>query len=185
MNSIQQPAAAAGRAGDTRARSHSLAQAMLDEFERELPTTRKFLDRLPEDRLTWKPHEKSMTAGQLALHIAQSPQGVLNLSLEDEAVPPDFSAGPPQPRSKREVLDALDAGAAYVHRMLPTLDDERMRSTFRVVRDGETMLAMPRIDFLRAILLNHWYHHRGQFGVYLRLLGAKVPSSYGPSGDEW
>lgn len=163
----------------------SIAQSMLQEFERELPTTRKFLERLPEDRLTWKPHEKSMTAGQLALHIAQSVQGVLNLSLEDEAAPPDFSAGPPQPQSKREVLDALDASAAFVRRVLPTIDDERMRSIFRVVRDGETMLAMPRADFLRAILLNHWYHHRGQFGVYLRLLGAKVPSSYGPSGDEW
>lgn len=184
MNSIQQPAAAS-RARDARARSHSIAQALLDEFERELPTTRKFLDRLPDDRLTWKPHEKSMTAGQLALHIAQSLQGVLRLSLEDEAAPPDFSAGPPQPQSKREVLEALDAGAEFLRRTLPTIDDERMRSTFRVVRDGEVMLAMPRADFLRAILLNHWYHHRGQFGVYLRLMGAKVPSSYGPSGDEW
>lgn len=185
MNPVQPPPAST-RAGAAPARSHpnALAQAMLDEFERELPTTRKFLERLPEDRLTWKPHEKSMTAGQLALHIAQSLQGVVRLSLEDEAAPPDFSAGPPQPQSKREVLEALDAGAAYVRRVLPTIDDERMRRTFRVVREGETMLAMPRIDFLRAILLNHWYHHRGQFGVYLRLMGAKVPSSYGPSGDE-
>ncbi len=163
----------------------SIAQSLLDEFERELPTTRKFLERLPEDRLTWKPHEKSMTAGQLALHIAQSLEGVLRLSLEDEAVPPDFSAGPPQPRRKREVLEALETGAAFVRRTLPNLDDERMRATFKVVKEGEVMLAMPRADFLRAILLNHWYHHRGQFGVYLRLVGARVPSSYGPSGDEW
>ncbi|MCC6906824.1 MAG: DinB family protein [Phycisphaerales bacterium] len=168
-----------------RSTAMSIAHSMLQEFERELPTTRKFLERLPDDRLTWKPHEKSMTAGQLALHIAQSPQGVLNLSLEDEAAPPDFSAGPPQPQTKREVLEALDTGADFVRGVLPTLDDERMRHTFRVVRDGETMLAMPRADFLRAILLNHWYHHRGQLGVYLRLVGAKVPSSYGPSGDEW
>jgi len=187
MSAVKQTAAAAGRAAEAPAhsRSHTIAPAMLDEFERELPTTKKFLERLPDDRLTWRPHEKSMTAGQLALHIAQSPEGVLNLSLADEAAPPDFGAGPPQPQTRREVLDALDRSVECVRRMLPAIDDDRMRSTFRVVREGETLLAMPRADFLRAILLNHWYHHRGQFGVYLRLVGAKVPSSYGPSGDEW
>jgi uncharacterized damage-inducible protein DinB len=163
---------------------HNIARAMLEEFERELATTRKFLERVPEERLTWRPHEKSMTAGQLALHIASVPAGVLKLSLTDEAAPPDFRAGPKQPQSSREVLDTLDASAAFVRQTLPTIDDGRMRSLFKVVLNGRTLMSLPRADFLRAIMLNHWYHHRGQLGVYLRLLGAAVPSSYGPSGDE-
>jgi len=87
---------------------------MLEEFERELAATRKFLERVPEDRLMWRPHGKSMTLGQLALHIAQSPAGVLQLASSDEATPPDFSAGPPQPKTSREILDALDQSMALV-----------------------------------------------------------------------
>jgi uncharacterized damage-inducible protein DinB len=162
----------------------NIAREMLAEFERELGTTRRFLERLPSDRLGWQPHPKSMTAGQLALHIAQVPRGVLEMSLADEAAVPDFSAGRQQPDALTEVVAALDRSAEYVRQTLPGIDDERMRSTFKVVREGRILMSMPRADFLRAIMLNHWYHHRGQLGVYLRLLGAAVPSSYGPSGDE-
>lgn len=161
----------------------AIADALLAEFEQELRTTRKFLERVPESKLTWKPHEKSMTAGQLALHIAESPEGVVRLVLPDQATLPDMSV-PPQPASLREVMDALSRGVEYVRRTLPTIDDDRMRAEFRVVKDGRTLMAVPRAAFLRSILLNHTYHHRGQLGVYLRLLGAAVPSSYGPSGDE-
>ena len=166
------------------ARSHDIAMALLAEFEQELRTTRKFLERVPEERLDWRPHEKSMSVGQLALHIAQTPEGVLRLSEPDEAAPPDFSAGRPQPTTLSEVLNALDQSAAFVRRTLPNFDDARMQDTFRVVHDGNTLLSLPRAAFLRSIMLNHWYHHRGQLGVYLRLLGVTVPSSYGPSGDE-
>jgi len=161
-----------------------IAKAYLEEFERELSTTRKFLERLPEDKLSWQPHAKSMTAGQLALHIAQVPAGVLRMSLADEAPAPDFSAGRAQPATVREVLDALESTAAVVRQTLPTIDDARMQETFKVARAGKTLMALPRAVFLRSIMFNHWYQHRGQFGVFLRLLGAKVPSSYGPSGDE-
>jgi len=168
----------------TVATSHEIATSYLAEFEQELGTTRKFLQRVPEERLTWRPHEKSMTAGQLALHIAQSPEGVLRLSEPDEAAPPDFSGERPQPGTLREVLDAFDHSATYLRQILPNLDDSRMRATFRVVQGGRTLMSLPRAAFLRSIMLNHWYHHRGQLGVYLRLLGTTVPSSYGPSGDE-
>ena len=173
---------------DTEPRSASsacaIAQAILDEFERELATTRKFLERMPDERLTWRPHEKSMTAGQLALHIAQTPEGVLRFALPDEATAPDFRAGRPQPATVSEVLDALDRSAAFVRQTLPAIDDARMQAPFTVLRDGRQLMSIPRALFLRNILLNHVYHHRGQLGVYLRLVGAKVPSSYGPSGDE-
>jgi uncharacterized damage-inducible protein DinB len=162
----------------------TIAEAFLSEFENEARTTRKFLERLPADKLTWKPHEKSMSAGELALHIAATPAGVLEMALKDEAAPPNFGGPRPQPTSVEEVLRVLEASIATVRQRLPTIDDRRMQSEFKVTKDGTVLMAMPRAAFLRNILLNHWYHHRGQFGVYLRVLGAKVPSSYGPSGDE-
>ncbi len=162
----------------------SIGNGLLAEFESELATTRRFLERVPADRLEWRPHEKSMTAGQLALHIAQVPSGVLELSMPDEAAPPDFSAGRERPRTVRDVLDALDETAAFVRRTLPSISDERMRATFMISVRGRPVMVMPRVAFLRAIMFNHWYHHRGQLGVYLRLLGATVPASYGPSADE-
>ena len=164
--------------------SSEIADAMLAEFEQELKTTRRFIERVPEDKLGWRPHEKSMTAGGLALHIAESPEGVLRLCEPREAEAPNFSGGRPQPKSLREVLEALERGAAYVREKLPTISDARMQETFHVTQGGKPLVAMPRVAFLRSILLNHWYHHRGQLGVYLRLMGALVPSSYGPSGDE-
>ncbi len=164
--------------------SHEIAASLLAEFEQELNATRKFLQRVPEERLAWRPHEKSMTVGQLALHIAQVPEMVLRLSEPDEAAVPDMSRERPQPGTLREVLEALDQCAAYLRQTLPALDDSRMSDTFRVTQGGQVVMAVPRAAFLRSIMLNHWYHHRGQLGVYLRLLGASVPSSYGPSGDE-
>ena len=164
--------------------SNTIAPSLLAEFEHELGTTRRFIERLPEQQLTWRPHEKSMTAGQLALHIAQVPEGVLRLAEPDEGTVPDFSRGRPQPETIGEVIETLENSAAYVRQTLPNIDDARMSDTFRVVQAGRTLMSLPRVAFLRSIMLNHWYHHRGQLGVYLRLLGVAVPSSYGPSGDE-
>jgi uncharacterized damage-inducible protein DinB len=161
----------------------TLAQSTLEEFEQELGTTRRFLERMPADRLTWRPHAKSMTAGQLALHIAEVAAGVLRMALDDEAAPPDLSTRE-QPVDLSQVLERLHRSADFVRQALPTIDDARMRATFTIVQDGQTLMSMPRVAFLRHIMLNHWYHHRGQLGVYLRLLGAAVPSSYGPSADE-
>jgi uncharacterized damage-inducible protein DinB len=164
-------------------RTLSIAATLLDEFEREIVTTRRFLERVPPDRLDWRPHEKSMSAGELALHVASIPAGVLEMALRDSFTPPDF-AHRERPDSVGAVLGALDRGADYVRRTLPGIDDGQMRDPVSVVAGGRTLMSLPRGAFLRAIMLNHWYHHRGQLGVYLRLLGAAVPSSYGPSGDE-
>lgn len=106
------------------------------------------------------------------------------MAKEDEVAPPDFSRPNPQPDSMRQVLAALDDSIATVKEILPTFTEDRMQASWSVKGSGKVILSMPRAAMLRNILLNHWYHHRGQFGVYLRLLGAKVPSSYGPSGDE-
>ena len=162
----------------------SIAESLLAEFEREAQTTHKFLQQLPEDQLEWRPHPKSMTAGQLALHIAGIPGNVLRLALHDDAPAPDFGRGNPQPASKQEILAKLEESIATVREVLPTIPDERMDAIWKLSVNGKELLAMPRYWVLRSILFNHWYQHRGQFGVYLRLLGATVPSSYGPSGDE-
>lgn len=162
----------------------SLAQAMLDEFEQESKTTRRFLERVPQERLSWKPHEKSHTAGALALHVASVPAGVMRSALADQTPLPDFKTLFKQPSNTHEILTALDQSIETVRRELPKIDDARMRQTWAGTANGQPVVTMPRVNFLRYILLNHWIHHRGQLGVYLRLLGAKVPSSYGPSGDE-
>ena len=165
-------------------RTNVIARSLLQEFEQELTTTQRFLERLPADRLGWQPHDKSMTAGELALHIAGVLGTVLRTTMADETNLPDFSAPRPKPASLAEVLEVFKGSADYVRKTLPSVDDARMGETFKVVQNGRTLMAVPRAGFLRAIMLNHWYQHRGQLGVYLRLLGATVPSSYGPSADE-
>ena len=161
----------------------SLAQTMFAEFEEQAAVTRRFLERLPESQLTWKPHQKSMSAGQLALHIATVPGGVVRLAQQNPAPAPKFAA-PAQPASVREILNALDESVATVKSLLPPCDDARMQETWRLVQDGHELFAMPRAQFLRDIMLNQWYQHRGQFSVYLRLLNVPVPASWGPSADE-
>jgi uncharacterized damage-inducible protein DinB len=163
--------------------TNTIAAGMLSEFEQELGITRRFLERLPEQGLRWRAHEKSMTAGQLAMHLARVPKGVLNMAKEDVGALPDFRERE-QPGSVGEVLRVLEESAEFVRRTLPGISDARMQEELKVTKGGQTLMALPRVVFLRSIMLNHWYQHRGQFGVYLRLLGAIVPSSYGPSGDE-
>lgn len=162
----------------------SIVDQLLAEFEQQAPVTRKFLERLPENRLTWRPHEKSMTAGQLALHLAVVPGNVLRASQQNPAPAPDFSKMLVQPSSLQEILDAYTEGINIVRSELPKFDDAQMRETWRLVQGDQEILAVPRQWFLRNIMLNHWYQHRGQFSVYLRLLGVPVPSSWGPSADE-
>jgi len=161
----------------------SIAKSLLDEFEVQAPVTRKFLERLPEDKLTWKPHEKSMSAGQLAFHLADVPGGVVRFSQNNTADAPKFASFP-QPASRDEVLKTFDQSIAVVRGALCDCSDDRMNETFRLVADGREVMAMPRGLFLRNVMLNHWYQHRGQFSVYLRMLGVPVPASWGPSADE-
>jgi len=165
------------------AATHSIAQSMLGEFEMQAPITRKFLERLPEDKLTWKPHEKSMTAGQLALHIALVPGRLLPFVQNNPAQAPDFGKYP-QPASRAEILKAHDESAAAMHSLLPKFDDAAMKVTWRMMAGEREVFAQPRERFLRDIMFSHVYQHRGQFSVYLRLLNVAVPASWGPSADE-
>ena len=161
----------------------SIAQSLLAEFEAQAPITRRFLERLPEDKLTWKPHERSMTAGQLAYHLASVPGGVVRFAQNSPVQAPEFGNFP-QPASRQEVLQTFDESVAAVREELPKFDDKAMNETWCMVAGGQEVFAQPRGLFLRDVMLSHWYQHRGQFSVYLRMLNIAVPASFGPSADE-
>lgn len=162
----------------------SIADSFLAEFTAEAKTTKKFLERLPEDKLTWQPHPKSMTAGQLAFHMASVPSGIIHMATLDEFQFSQIRNDRTQAESLQQILSAFEESVATVTKVLPTISDQQMQGTWRLMDGDKEIIAMPRTMVIRNILLNHIYHHRGQFGVYLRLVGAKVPSAYGPSGDE-
>ena len=160
----------------------SVAQEFLSEFETQAPITRRFLERLPESKLTWKPHERSMTAGQLAYHLASVPGGLVRFVLSNPAQAPNFAF--PQPATRDEILKTFDESIAAVRQILPTIDDAAMGETWRLMAGDKELLAQPRALFLRDVMFSHWYQHRGQFCVYLRILNVPVPASWGPSADE-
>ena len=156
---------------------------LLAELEQEAATTRRVLERIPQARLTWKPHAKSMSLGQLAQHVATLPGGVAELAAEDIVPdPPAFSYA--EATTTAELIPLLAESVAKAKQTLAGFDDAKMAATWRLQRDGRDILAMPRAAFVRAIMLNHWYHHRGQLLVYLRLLDQSVPPVYGPTADE-
>ena len=160
----------------------TIAQELLSEFEIQAPVTRKFLVRLPEDKLAWKPHPKSMTAGQLAYHLAFVPGAAVRFVENNPAQAPDFNF--PQPATRQEVLSLFEGSVGIVRTFLPKFSDTAMMETWRLIAGGREVMVQPRMDFLRDIMLNHWYQHRGQFSVYLRMLDVAVPASWGPSADE-
>lgn len=161
----------------------SIAQSLLAEFETQASITARFLERLPEDKLTWKPHEKSMSAGQLAYHLAFVPGGVLRFVQNNPAQAPEFASFP-QPASREEILKTFEESISTVRTPLPKFDDAAMNEIWRMVAGGREVLAQTRAQFLRDVMLSHWYQHRGQFSVYLRMLNVALPASWGPTADE-
>jgi len=162
----------------------AIIDGMLQELEQEARTTRRVLERVPGDQLGWKPHKRARTLGELAMHVAMVPGSVAALaSLPSPAQAPDF-ADPPAPPTTPELVKALDESVAKAKRILGGMDDAAATATWRLMAGQRELVAMPRAAFMRAIMLNHWYHHRGQLLVYLRLLNQSVPSVYGPTADE-
>jgi uncharacterized damage-inducible protein DinB len=156
---------------------------ILEEFDQEWPTTRRVLERVPEDQLTWKPHTKSLTLGQLALHVAMGPGLICEWVLHDSVESPGIVAFP-QPASRGEILTTYEESTKKVKAALSTIGDAGLERTWHLKKGGETVMALPKGKLIRLIALNHNYHHRGQLSVYLRLMNVAVPSIYGPSADE-
>lgn len=159
-----------------------LIDALLQELDHETTATRRVLERVPDDRLSWRPHAKSRTLGELALHVATNPGSVAQFVSRSPAQAPQFTD--PRPATAAELVPALEASIATAKRLLGGMSDDTLNATWQMMRGEREILAMPRIDMLRSIMLNHWYHHRGQLTVYLRELDVPVPSIYGPSADE-
>jgi uncharacterized damage-inducible protein DinB len=156
---------------------------MIAEFEQEAATTRRVLERVPTDKLAWKPHEKSMSLGTLAMHIASGPAFISDWAVQDSIT---FSGdASPEAKSTAEILAAHDASAAKTKTNISSIGDGGLGTMWSMkTPDGKTAMTMPKAALLRTIALNHIYHHRGQLSVYLRLLDVPVPSIYGPSADE-
>ncbi len=159
-------------------------EAVVTELKNEAVTTRKILARVPADKLTWRPHPHSMTLGQLAMHIALIPGSISRLAQVDEFEIDPARFAPPQPTGADEILGALDAGIPVAEAFLSGLDQAAVAATWKLKHGEKEVLVVPRAGLIRSIMLNHWYHHRGQLSVYLRLLDVKVPTIYGPSYDE-
>jgi uncharacterized damage-inducible protein DinB len=160
----------------------SMTDELIAEFAQEAQITRRVLERVPTDKLSWKPHAKSMSLGQLALHIASVPAGVAEFLSEPVRDAPFVPV--PEARTHDEILSTLDKGVAIANAKLAAWKDQGLDANFKMTQSGRTVLDLRRFDMVRSVMLNHWYHHRGQLTVYLRLLGVAVPSVYGPSADE-
>jgi uncharacterized damage-inducible protein DinB len=160
-----------------------LIDPILEELDQEAHATRRVLARVPDAQLSWRPHPKSFSLGQLALHVATIPGSVAQLAaLESLPEPPAFVQ--PAATSASELVPALDASLAHARQVLSGFDDATMRGTWRLLSGGRELMALPRATMLRTIMLNHWYHHRGQLLVYLRVHDVPLPSVYGPTADE-
>ena len=160
----------------------SMIQGILSELDQETMTTRRVLERVPDGRMSWKPHPKSMSLGQLALHVATIPGGVAEAAAQSTFQAPQFAQ--PAASTAAELLPALDASVAKAKSILGSMNDSDLAATWRLVNGDRELMAVPRVAFLRSVMLNHWYHHRGQLSVYLRSLDVPLPSIYGPSADE-
>lgn len=162
----------------------SNVDSMLAEFHEEAATTKRVLDRVPADKLGWKPHDRSMSLGQLALHIATVPAGICRITEADAFDVSQAKFAPPAPETVDEVHAALEASIRTVEGTLTCCSESNAEASWHLMLGDRELMSMPRLQVWRSLMLNHWYHHRGQLSVYLRMLDVPVPSIYGPSADE-
>jgi len=155
---------------------------LIGELRREADSTRLAIGRIPSDKLSWKPHPRSMSLGQLALHAANVPGGIARLL--DQPISEDPIVPLPEPTSLEEIYEALERSLDEAEKSLRAWGESGLREAWKLVNKGEPVLEAPRIDMARTFMFNHVYHHRGQMTVYLRLLDIPVPGLYGPSADE-
>lgn len=165
----------------------AIRDAILPEFDMEMGTTRKMLERVPEDKLGWKPHEKSMTLGVLASHVAEIPGwGVATVSADSFDVnPPGGSAyQSPNHATREALLKSFDENAKKARDLIASMDDGAFMQPWSLLSGGQPMFTMPKAAVLRSFVMNHLFHHRGQLSVYLRMNDVALPSVYGPTADE-
>jgi uncharacterized damage-inducible protein DinB len=165
----------------------AMNQALLPEFDMEYANARKMLERVPDDKLAWKPHPKSYSMGDLATHLAEIPQWMA-VTLEQGSFDVDPPGGKKYERPKlnscKEILATFDKSVAAARSMLEKSTDDKLMESWSLLKGGQAIFTMPKIAIVRSFLMNHTIHHRAQLGVYLRLNDVPVPGMYGPSADE-
>jgi uncharacterized damage-inducible protein DinB len=161
----------------------SLSQSLLPEFDQEMAGTRKMIERVPDGKFDWQPHDKSMTLGRLASHVADIPNWT-NYVLDREklVLGPDIKSL--KATSQAELLAGFDQRVASARDAIAAASDEDLQKIWTLEMNGQALMSLPRIAVLRGMVMNHMIHHRGQLSVYLRLNQIPVPGLYGPSADE-
>jgi len=157
--------------------------AILMELSHEAATTRRLLEHVPAPHLNWQPHQRSMTMGRLATHISEIP-GWVSTILDQDGF--DIAASNYKPQtagSVAELLEMFDRNMTMAEAAIRRQTMDRLSATWRITKQGQTILEMPRMGVIRSLLLNHLIHHRGQLSVYLRLKDVPLPSIYGPTAD--
>ena len=152
------------------------------ELEQEAGTTRKCFDQIPENKMGWRPHEKSFSIGELAMHIAMFPAICVEFLSVDEFAS-DKELDRITPRSRQEIHSTFDASLKTIKEYFSGIDEQTLMGNWKLVLNGQEIVSGPRNQILRPFLMSHMYHHRGQLSVYLRLLNVPVPPIYGPTAD--
>jgi uncharacterized damage-inducible protein DinB len=163
------------------------AEMILPEFDQEMANTRRVLERIPEDKLDWRPHPKSNTIGWNANHLAEIPgwvEGTLQQTAWDIFPEGGERYRTPTLTSKQEIVELFDRNVAAARKALESATDEQMQQSWSLLEGGKPLFTMPRSTVIRSFVLNHTIHHRAHLCVYLRLNDVPVPGMYGPSGDE-
>ena len=164
----------------------AISDALLPEFDNEMANTRKTLERVPDEKFSWKPHEKSSAMGNLAGHLANLPSWA-GLAIRQDSLdlaPGGVPVSTPPLNSQAEVLETFDKNVAGARAAIAGASDEQLFQSWTLMANGKTIMSLPRVAVLRSFVMNHLIHHRAQLGVYLRLNDIPVPSIYGPSADE-
>jgi uncharacterized damage-inducible protein DinB len=165
----------------------AITDALLPEYDHEMGTTRRLLDRVPEAEFGWKPHQKSMSLGELAGHLANIPtwMGTVIASAEfDMSTADRGQLRPAAPASRAALLEQFDSKVAEARANLVGKTDAELLAPWTLKKDGEEVFTLPKVSALRSFVMNHSIHHRGQLSVYLRMQNVPLPSIYGPTADE-
>jgi uncharacterized damage-inducible protein DinB len=160
-----------------------LRDTLLPEFDNEMQSTRKVLERVPTEKFSWKPHDKSGTMVWLAGHVASIPNWI-TVTFQQDSLELDPNFRPPEPKSREEMLEMFDQNVAGARDTLRHAEDAAFATNWTLISGDTTILSMPRAQIYRLMILNHLIHHRGQLTMYLRLNDVPVPGLYGPSADE-
>ena len=161
----------------------TIAETLLPEFDMEMAATRKLIERIPESKADWKPHEKSRTLGDLATHVANIPS-LMNVVLKQDEMVAGSTPRPPKFTTTAALVEFFDKNVKAAREALNNVPDSKMALPWTLKFGDKTVFSRPRSAVIRSFVMSHHIHHRGQLGVYMRMQDVALPSAYGPTADE-